>query len=67
MIMRAYVYPRGDLRIHTDHEDDETFIQATLMTNPPKGFRRRLLHTTDAAEYNAWARLGWNLDYEKRL
>jgi hypothetical protein len=67
MIMRAYTYPKGDLRIHTDHEDDGTFVQATLMTNPPKGFRRRLLYTTSAEEYQSWARLGWILDYEKRL
>lgn len=40
--MELISYENGNKRIHVDRDDDGSIMRATLLTNPKRGFRKRL-------------------------
>lgn len=65
MIIRCY--ENGDRRIHVDRNDDESFISASILTNPAKGFRKFISKINSESELNSLLAAGYVKTFEKKL
>jgi len=65
--MKLQCYEFGDERVHVDREDDGTFIQASLLTNPNKGFRKMIKKIQNEDVLNCYLDKGFVLTFEREM